>query len=86
MEQLNVGQRVRPSDGLPAVGFVTQRVYVMAIHSGMTLGPLLGRLAAEELVLERRASQLDDFSPDRLINRAPGEFSPIATKHSPASQ
>lgn len=55
IERLSVGQRSRPADGLPAVGFVTarQRAYVVATHSGMTLGPLLGRLVAEELVHQK---------------------------------
>lgn len=88
IERLAVGQRSRPADGLPAVGFVTkrQRAYVVATHSGMTLGPLLGRLVAEELVQQRRDGLLDDYSPDRLINRDPKDFSPISTIHYPAEQ
>jgi D-hydroxyproline dehydrogenase subunit beta len=86
IERLVVGQRSRPADGLPAVGYLTQRVYVMATHSGMTLGPLLGRLVAEEIVLQRRAPQLADFSPDRLLNRAASEFTPGPASHFPAAQ
>ncbi|WP_246794958.1 NAD(P)/FAD-dependent oxidoreductase [Burkholderia perseverans] len=88
IERLVVGQRSRPADGLPAIGFLTprRRAYVAATHSGMTLGPLLGRLVAEELVHERRDALLADFAPDRLLNRDPGEFSPIASIHFPAEQ
>lgn len=88
IERLSVGQRSRPADGLPAVGFITnqQRAYVVATHSGMTLGPLLGRLVAEELVHQRRDSLLNDYSPGRLINRDPKDFSPIASIHYPAEQ
>ncbi|ALK30746.1 NAD(P)/FAD-dependent oxidoreductase [Burkholderia plantarii] len=88
IERLVVGQRSRPADGLPAVGFVTprQRAYVVATHSGMTLGPLLGRLVADELVTGQRAALLADFAPDRLLNRDPGEFSPVASVSFPAEQ
>ncbi|WP_025101782.1 FAD-binding oxidoreductase [Burkholderia sp. A1] len=88
IERLSVGQRSRPADGLPAVGFVTarQRAYVVATHSGMTLGPLLGRLVAEELVHQRRDGLLADYSPARLIDRDPRDFSPVASIHFPAEQ
>lgn len=88
IETLAVGQRSRPADGLPAVGFLTdrQRTYLVATHSGMTLGPLLGRLVGEELVQQRRSPLLQDFAPQRLLNRDAKEFSPIATIHYPAEQ
>lgn len=88
IERIMVGQRSRPADGLPAIGFVTpkRRAYVAATHSGMTLGPLLGRLIADELVTERRDALLADFAPDRLIGHDASEFSPIATVRFPAEQ
>lgn len=45
------GWRPIPEDGLPVVGTVPghDRVYVVHTHSGATLGPLLGTLAADEL-------------------------------------
>lgn len=65
---VRVGQRSMPADGLPVVGFgdPDRRVYLAATHSGMTLGPLLGRLAADELVDDNAASLLADFRPGRL--------------------
>src|SRR5207248_9266233 len=51
LQSLRVGQRALPADGLPVVGFLDSRarIYTIATHSGVTLGPLLGRLAAQEI-------------------------------------
>lgn len=88
IEKLVVGQRSRPADGLPAVGFLTDmhRTYVVVTHSGMTLAPLLGRLVALELMLSKRDPLLEPYSPARLINREARDFAAIATIHFPAAQ
>lgn len=85
---LQVGQRSRPADGLPALGFLTERgrAYVAVAHSGITLGPLLGRLVASELVDGERSALLAPYSPQRLIGRDPSEFPAIGTIHFPAAQ
>ncbi|CAM02239.1 glycine/D-amino acid oxidase-like deaminating enzyme [Saccharopolyspora erythraea NRRL 2338] len=71
LESLRVGQRAMPADGLTAAGFLggSDRIYAMATHSGITLGPLLGRLAAQELTTGQPAEALADFRPDRLLGR-----------------
>lgn len=80
---LNVNNLVRviranrpmPSDGLPIVGFVdsTPGLYVAVTHSGITLGPLLGELAAYEI-----ANSLDErdepFELDILDKYRPSRF------------
>ena len=38
-----------PRDGLPAVGFLRPGLFCVVSHSGITLGHLLGELAAIEL-------------------------------------
>lgn len=88
LEQIVVGQRSRPADGLPAVGYVTdrKRVYVVATHSGMTLAPALGSLVAEDILTGSRPAILADFSPDRLIGRKASDFQEIETHHFPAAQ
>lgn len=88
IERIAVGQRSRPADGLPAVGFVTdrQRVYVVATHSGITLAPALGPLVAGELLQGSGSPLLEDYRPGRLIGKASGDFAPIATNHFPAAQ
>ena len=72
MESLRVGQRAMPADGLTVAGFLgnSRRTYVLATHSGITLGPLLGRLAAREVRTGNSTKQLAGFRPDRIGDRA----------------
>ena len=65
VEKLTRGLRVMPKDGFPIVGFADGHpdIYVTAMHSGMTLGPLVGRLAATE-ILDR--VDVDLLAPYRL--------------------
>ncbi|MBK0094213.1 FAD-binding oxidoreductase [Erwinia sp. S59] len=88
IERIAVGQRSRPADGLPGIGFVTphKRVYLMFTHSGMTLAPLLGRLGAEEILQGSRSALLHDYSPDRLLGKTADDFPAFSTLHFPAAQ
>ncbi|MFN8058570.1 MAG: FAD-binding oxidoreductase [Vicinamibacterales bacterium] len=65
LDKVTLGLRVMPKDGLPIVGFPKGRtdVYVTAMHSGMTLGPLVGRLAAAEIL---DGVAVDVLAPYRL--------------------
>ncbi|MGO4436996.1 NAD(P)/FAD-dependent oxidoreductase [Rhizobium sp. RAF56] len=47
-----VGYRPTPKDGFPIIGGVdgAEGVYVAVLHSGITLAPLVGRLAADEIL------------------------------------
>src|SRR6266511_416434 len=65
VEKMTKGYRPMPQDGRPIVGFPAGRsdIYVTVMHSGVTLGPLVGRLAALE-ILDR--VQVDLLSPYRL--------------------
>jgi len=87
IEQIVVGQRARPADGLPALGYVTahQRVYVAVTHSGITLSPLIGKLVAEELIGDAASELLSDFRPQRLLGKSVEAFAPIK-RNSPAAQ
>ncbi|MEU6663965.1 FAD-dependent oxidoreductase [Streptomyces sp. NPDC046821] len=71
LESLRVGRRALPADGLTVAGFLgdSSRMYTLATHSGITLGPLLGRLAAQELLTGSSENLLADFRPGRLIGR-----------------
>ncbi|MPZ62148.1 MAG: FAD-dependent oxidoreductase [Propionibacteriales bacterium] len=68
IESIRVGQRVLPADGHTVAGFADEGegLYVVATHSGVTLGPLLGRLVAAELLDHEESSLLADFRPDRF--------------------
>src|SRR5206468_2370413 len=41
--------------------------WLIATHSGITLGPLLGRLMADEIVHDKPSSTLAPFRPDRFL-------------------
>ncbi len=67
LEEVRVGRRVIPADGLTVAGHVDagRRLYVIATHSGVTLAPLLGRIAAAEIVEGVEDEMLRPFRPDR---------------------
>ena len=62
--------RPEPEGGMPVVGFGGSRagVYIAVMHSGVTLAPLIGRLAADEIV--------DGVHSDLLEPYRPGRFNP----------
>lgn len=68
MASLRVGQRVLPADGFTVAGPVDdgRHCYVLATHSGITMGPVLGELAAAEVIDGERSPLLADFRPDRF--------------------
>ena len=68
VESAIVGKRALPADGHTIAGFLDERqaVYAVVTHSGITLGPLLGRLVAEELLEGHSSGLLADFRPDRF--------------------
>lgn len=66
--QTRVSNRPIPADGFPSVGAVPSVPgYFEAVsHSGITLGPVLGRLLAEEILTGRRDELLAGFGPERF--------------------
>jgi len=67
-DRLLLGWRPLPRDGHPVVGAVPRApdLYVIVTHSGVTMGPLLGRLAALELLDGVRTDLLEPFRPERF--------------------
>lgn len=63
--ELRLSARSLPADGMPIAGFAHagSNVYTLVSHSGVTLGPLLGKLAAAE-ILEGTKSEL--LAPYRI--------------------
>lgn len=91
IEQLVVGRRVMPADGLTIAGTLSGApgVYVAATHSGITLAPFLGESAARELTEGAPDPLLQDFRPDRLIGAAgasTSEAAPPAAPRRPGEQ
>lgn len=69
VESYVVGVRSIPEGGYPVVGPVPglEGVYVAASHSGVTMGPLLGRLAAREILHGVVDARLSRYRPARLL-------------------
>ncbi len=69
---LKVGVRSLPADGLTVSGYIdpAHRIYVIISHSGITLAPLLGNLAAQELHGED-SHLLQPFRPERFAEGRP---------------
>jgi glycine/D-amino acid oxidase-like deaminating enzyme len=68
-EAARVTVRPIPKDGLSAIGPVPglQNYYVMVTHSGATLSPALGAMAADEIVSGTKRPELAEFRPARFF-------------------
>ena len=75
LDHITVGERPIPEDGFPVIGFANapENLYVMVMHSGITLAPLAGRLAAAEILDRVEADLLAPFRPGRFIPRISDE-------------
>ncbi len=63
-----VGYRPMPLDGFPVLGFpeAAPNVYIALTHSGVTLAPLIGELAALEIADGADVRMLEPCRPDRF--------------------
>ncbi|HKK31551.1 MAG TPA: FAD-binding oxidoreductase [Alphaproteobacteria bacterium] len=63
-----LGYRPLPPDGFPMLGFAPglDGLYVAVMHSGVTLAPIVGRFAVEEIVQGRAADALAMYRPGRF--------------------
>lgn len=68
LETVTLGHRVLPKDDHPIVGFVKScpNLYVAAMHSGITLSPLIGQLAAAEILDGTSVDLLKDYRLSRF--------------------
>ncbi|MDE2446496.1 MAG: FAD-binding oxidoreductase [Alphaproteobacteria bacterium] len=69
MEFFTVGYRPTPTDGFPAIGRLDGIVglYVAVTHSGITLAPAVGSMAAQDILSGDRHALLGPYDPDRLL-------------------
>jgi len=67
LDFFTIGHRPTPADGFPLIGRPgdIDGLYLAAMHSGVTLAPLVGALAAKEIVHNERDILLAPFHPDR---------------------
>ena len=70
VERVTVGRRVMPVDEYPVVGFAGNcpNLYIAAMHSGVTLAPLIGQLTALEILDGVRVNRLEPYRPERFID------------------
>lgn len=68
LERVELGHRPVPADGYPIVGFCEHapRVYLAVMHSGVTLAPLIGRLACSEILDGTRVEMLAPYRLSRF--------------------
>ncbi len=71
---VRIGQRPMPPDGLPVIGPLPQHrgVHLAVMHSGITLGPTVGRLVAAELLTQVPREELAGLRPDRFAPAGEG--------------
>lgn len=69
-EEILLGFRPMPMDKMPVIGPVPGQkgCYMIVTHSGITLSPILGKLAAQEMLGSAPASVLAPFRPTRFIH------------------
>jgi glycine/D-amino acid oxidase-like deaminating enzyme len=68
LEKVTLGWRPLPKDDFPIIGFAPGRrdVYITVMHSGVTLSPLVGRLAAVEILDGVSAEPLEPYRLSRF--------------------
>ena len=68
IEQVTLGYRVMPADEYPIIGYAEKcpNLYVAATHSGVTLAPVIGELAAIEILDRVQQPQLAPYRPARF--------------------
>lgn len=68
LEYMTLGYRVMPKDELPIIGPFPKlpNLYVAAMHSGMTLAPVIGEFAALEILDQAHVDLLEPFRPERF--------------------
>lgn len=69
VENVGVGWRPLPLDGLPIIGRPENHpgIYLAAMHSGVTLAPIVGHLAAMEILDGVTVDLLSDFRIERFL-------------------
>jgi glycine/D-amino acid oxidase-like deaminating enzyme len=64
-----IAGRPIPGDGFTVIGQApgVDGLYLICTHSGVTMGPFLGRLAAREIVMGEIDPRVATFRPERLL-------------------
>ena len=67
VEEVIIGWRPLPLDGLPVIGSVPRKraAYVAIMHSGVSLAPHVGDVVAREIMTGQSVPALKDYRPER---------------------
>ena len=67
IEDVFIGWRPLPVDGHPVLGRSPNQpaAYLAIMHSGVSLAPIVGELAAKEIITRQQASGIEAYRPDR---------------------
>ena len=70
VEEVRRARRPMPPDGYPVIGWLptAPNVYITYTHSGVTLAPMIGEMAALEITTGSRVELLAPYRPDRFSN------------------
>ena len=70
LDQVTLGWRPLPKDGHPVIGFPDRspNIYLTVMHSGMTLAPVIGRLAAVEILDQVQVDLLEHYRLTRFAD------------------
>ena len=70
VEEVRRALRPMPSDGYPVIGRLPSapNVYITYTHSGVTLAPMIGEMAALEITTGSRVELLAPYRPERFEN------------------
>ena len=68
IESIEVGNRPIPADGFPVIGRAPgiEGLYLAIMHSGITLAPIVGKLASQELLANRQPELLSPYRLSRF--------------------
>ncbi|HKU11597.1 MAG TPA: FAD-dependent oxidoreductase [Sinomonas sp.] len=71
-ERTRIANRPKPFNGLPVVGFWNDLpgLYIATVPTGVTLGAVIGRLAAEEITTESAPKLLEGLAPNVRVESA----------------
>jgi glycine/D-amino acid oxidase-like deaminating enzyme len=69
IEAAYIGWRPLPVDGHPVIGAhpASPDIYVAVMHSGVSLAPIVGQLAAHEIANDLVVERLELYRPDRAF-------------------
>lgn len=71
LDEATPGLRPMPRDGNPIVGFAPgiEGLYIVTMHAGIVLSPVVARLAAAEILDNILADDLAPYRPQRFLDR-----------------